>query len=381
MRPTPPLAGPTAVPATTLLFVYTGLVIGTWSASLPGLRGRLGLDSAGVSIALVVMGLCAIAAMQAGGRLSDRFGARRVALAAAPVLAAGIAGVGFAPTFPTLLAAAVVTGLGHGAIDVSMNLLGVQVERHRGRPIMSRFHGLWSVGNFSGAAIVLVLALIAPAHAVLLACLVATLFGLVAWPVLVRIAPETEPVTHVDDTGSPVRIPTWAWALGLMAVAFGLGEGTAMGWSGILVTDVARVPAVQGSMAVTVVAAFMVIIRLLGDRLVARFGRRTIVRVGGVCASAGYFVAAFATPLPVLLVGWALVGFGIGLIAPQVYAVAGHAGGGRVLAVVVTFGYATFLGGPAVIGFLVQTFDVQRAMLLPAVLLAGLPLLARAMRE
>ena len=136
-----------------------------------------------------------------------------------------------------------------------------------------------------------------------LACLVATLFGLVAWPVLVRIAPETEPVTHVDDTGSPVRIPTWAWALGLMAVAFGLGEGTAMGWSGILVTDVARVPAVQGSMAVTVVAAFMVIIRLLGDRLVARFGRRTIVRVGGVCASAGYFVAAFATPLPVLLEG------------------------------------------------------------------------------
>ena len=105
------------------------------------------------------------------------------------------------------------------------------------------------------------------------------------------------------------------------------------------------------------------------------------MRVGGVCASAGYFVAAFATPLPVLLVGWALVGFGIGLIAPQVYAVAGHAGGGRVLAVVVTFGYATFLGGPAVIGFLVQTFDVQRAMLLPAVLLAGLPLLARAMRE
>ena len=244
---------------------------------------------------------------------------------------------------------------------------------------MSLFHGLWSVGNFAGAGLVLIAALLLPAHAVLLACLVVAALGLPALGALVRMTPETQVVAHVDEAGAKTPIPPWAWLLGLMAIAFGLGEGTAMDWSGIHVTDVAGVLAVQGSMAVTVVAAFMVVIRLVGDRLVARFGRRAVVRFGGACAALGYFVAALATPLPVLLLGWALVGFGVGMIAPQVYAVAGHAGGGRVLAVVVTFGYATFLCGPAVIGLLVGAFGVQHAMLLPAVLLAALPFIAKVM--
>lgn len=112
----------------------------------------------------------------------------------------------------------------------------------------------------------------------------------------------------------------------------------------------------------------MVIIRLVGDRLVARFGRRNVVRVGATLAAAGYAMTAFVSPLPLVLIGWSLVGFGVGMIAPQVYAVAGHMGGGRVLAVVVTFGYATFLAGPAFTGLLVRHFGIQHAMVVPAAL-------------
>jgi hypothetical protein len=67
------------------------------------------------------------------------------------------------------------------------------------------------------------------------------------------------------------------------------------------------------------------------------------------------------------------------MIAPQVYAVAGHLGGGRVLAVVVTFGYAAFLAGPAVVGFLVRHVGIHHAMAVPAVLCAGIVALAATM--
>ena len=208
-----------------------------------------------------------------------------------------------------------------------------------------------------------------------------TALGVLSIAASLRITPETAVVDHTDHSGARTAIPRWAYLLGLMAIAFGLGEGTAMDWSGLHVTEVAGIPAAQGSVAVTVVAGFMVAIRLLGDALVARFGRRAVVRFGGACAALGYLITALATPLPALLIGWAMVGFGVGMIAPQVYAVAGHAAGGRGLAVVVTFGYATFLCGPAVIGLLASQFGLQKTMLVPAMLLAALPFRASVMPE
>ena len=377
MPPAP--SATTSAPAVVNLFAYNGLVIGTWAASLAALRERLGLDASGIAIMLVGAGVAAITGMQVGGRLADRLGARRVVLTCVPLLMVGLVVGGFAANYVVLFVGALLLGLGNGGIDVAMNAIGVQVEAARPKPIMSFFHGMWSVGNFAGAALVYIAALSVPSFAVQAAVLVATVVGVAACVLAVRITPETAVVTHADETGAKTPIPRWAYLLGLMAIACGLGEGSAMDWSGLHVTEVAGIPAAQGSLAVTVVAGFMVAIRLLGDALVARFGRRAVVRFGGACSALGYLITAIATPLPVLLIGWAMVGFGIGMIAPQVYAVAGHAAGGRGLAVVVTFGYATFLCGPAVIGFLAAHFGLQHTMFVPAVLLACLPFLASVM--
>ena len=377
MPPAP--SATTSAPAVVNLFAYNGLVIGTWAASLAALRERLGLDATGIAIMLMAAGVAAITGMQVGGRLADRLGARRVVLTCVPLLMVGLVVGGFAVNYVALFVGALLLGLGNGGIDVAMNAIGVQVESARPKPIMSFFHGMWSVGNFTGAFLVYIAALTVPGFAVQAAVLVATVIGAAACVVAVRLTPETAVVSHADESGVKTPIPRWAYLLGLMAIAFGLGEGTAMDWSGLHVTEVANIPAAQGSLAVTVVAGFMVVIRLLGDGLVARFGRRAVVRFGGACSALGYLITAIATPLPVLLIGWAMVGFGIGMIAPQVYAVAGHAAGGRGLAVVVTFGYATFLCGPAVIGFLAGHFGLQHTMFVPAVLLACLPFLASVM--
>ncbi|NMD46863.1 MAG: MFS transporter [Propionibacterium sp.] len=379
--PAPTPAAATSARAVVNLFVYNGLVIGVYAASLAALRERLGLDAAGIAILLVCAGVAAITGMQLGGRMSDRIGARRIVLVCLPLLLVGLAVFGFATSYPMLIVGGLLLGLGNGGIDVAMNAIGVQVEATRPKPIMSFFHGMWSIGNFTGAALVLLAALSWPSAPVQAAVVVATGLGVLSIVASLRITPATAVVDHTDDSGEKTPIPGWAYLLGLMAIAFGLGEGTAMDWSGLHVTEVAGIPAAQGSVAVTVVAGFMVAIRLLGDALVARFGRRAVVRFGGACAALGYLITALATPLPALLIGWAMVGFGVGMIAPQVYAVAGHAAGGRGLAVVVTFGYATFLCGPAVIGLLASQFGLQKTMLVPAMLLAALPFLASVMPE
>ncbi|MDN5805384.1 MAG: MFS transporter, partial [Microlunatus sp.] len=298
-----------------------------------------------------------------------------------PILIAASLTLAVAWSYPVAVLGGVLVGLGNGAMDVAMNALGVQVEAARRTAIMSRFHAFFSVGNFVGAGAVLVMALalgITGAGIVLPLMITLSVVASVVWAILWRIAPEAAVVNHSVD-GVKTKIPRTAWVLGAMALAFGLSEGTAVDWSSLHVTDVALVDSTVGAFGLIAVSGFMVVIRLLGDGLVTRFGRRNVVRFGGLCAALGYTTVTLVSSLPLLILGWALVGLGVGMIAPQVYAVAGHLGGGRVLAVVVTFGYAAFLAGPALIGFLVRHLGIQHAMAVPAVLCVGIVFLALTM--
>jgi MFS family permease len=363
------------------MFAVNGMLLGGYGGSLPSLRERLDLTATQIALMLFCGGVAGIVSMQIGGRLADAVGARKIALVGLPVIIAACVTIGLAPSFALAVVGSVLIGLGNGAMDVAMNALGVQVEQARRKPIMSFFHAFFSLGNFAGAGAVLLIALafsITGADIVLPVMISLSVIALAVLGLLIKITPEAAVVEHTVD-GVRRRIPRVAWVLGAMALAFGLAEGTAVDWSSLHVTDVASVDSTTGSLGLIAVSGFMVVIRLLGDRLVTRFGRRSVVRFGGICAALGYLAVTLVSSLPLLIAGWALVGFGVGMIAPQVYAVAGHIGGGRVLAVVVTFGYAAFLMGPAVIGFLVDHLGIHHAMAVPAALSAGIIALAATM--
>ena len=374
----PQLARTRSVVAVALLFALNGLVIGGYGGSLPSIRERLGIGAGGIAGLLFTAGLAGIVAMQVAGRLSDAIGARRVALAGLPLLVAAAVTFALSTTYPLAVVAAVLIGLGNGTIDVAMNAIGVQVEAARQQPVMSRFHALWSLGGFAGAGTVVLAALLLDLRGAAVVLPVLLFFAAVTalgFVVALRITPATAVVQHHRD-GTRTRIPRVAWLLAVMAVAFGLAEGTGVDWSSLHVTEVASVDSTTGALGLVAVQGSMVVIRLLGDGLVTRFGRRAVVRFGGACAAVGYAGVTLVDGLPLLLVGWALVGLGVGMIAPQVYAVAGHIGGGRVLAVVVTFGYAAFLAGPAIIGFLVDHLGIHHTMAVPALLCAAIVALA-----
>ncbi|WP_432937898.1 MFS transporter [Kribbella sp. CA-253562] len=369
-----PMSSRTAAGAVFVLFGVNGALIGGVGGTLPAMRDRLGVSASGLSLLLFCLAVSAVLSMQIGGRLADRIGARPVALVTLGLLTAGVGTLAVTSSLAWAVVGMVLAGLGNGAMDVAMNSLGVEIEQARPKPIMSRFHAFWSLGNLTAAGIVVLVGRlfdrpgggnVGPALGTL------TVLGLAGVVVAYRIVPAGRRIEHTKD-GVRTAIPKLAWALGLMAFCFGLAEGTAVDWSSVHVTDVARIDPSTGALGLVAVSGFMVVVRLLGDQVVARFGRRAVVRVGGVTAVAGYLVTVFTDSLPPLLAGWALVGLGLGLVAPQVYAVAGHVGGGRMLAIVVTFGYAAFLVGPAIIGQLVERVGIQQAMFLPLALSAVL---------
>ncbi|MEO9151800.1 MAG: MFS transporter [Lapillicoccus sp.] len=379
LRPGVGHASRSAAVAIGSLFATNGLIIGAYAGVLPALRERYGVDAGAVAALLVVVGAMAVASMQVGGRLADRVGARRITLAALPLMVVGALVMAWAPSYPFAVLGGALIGLGNGANDVSMNAIGVVLEQARRSPVMSRFHAFWSVGSFLGAGVVLLTSrLVADTKGAIVApaLIAVAVVGGLALAVTTRWVPVTSPVPEAVS-GESRPIPPIAWLLGGMAVCFGLMEGSAFDWSSIHVTDVAGVDPGLGASGLVTVTVFMVGLRLVGDAAVTRFGHRVVVRGGSLVAAVGFAVTVVATALPVILVGWALVGAGVAMIAPQIYAAAGHLGGARMLAVVVTFGYAAFLSGPAIVGWLVHTVGVRHAMALPLVLSGVLVVVSR----
>jgi len=363
------------------LFVTNGLAVGVFGGSLPGLRAHLYLEPGHIVGVLVAAGVFAVASMNISGSFADRRGARAPSLVGGAGMAAGAVLMGAAPNYAVLVAGAAVFGLGNGAMDVSMNTLGVAVEQARRRPVMSRLHACFSIGNFVGALVVVSLGGLLAADVSPRWSLWAGAFSVALLLVLlVRLTPQSPPREGSGEDGGRDPVPSIVWLLAAMAVCFGLTEGTAVDWSSLHVTDVGNVSPSAGAWGLACVSGFMVVIRLFGDSVVEWLGRASVVRGGSACALVGYLLTAFGSGLPLILAGWCLVGLGVGLVAPQIYGLAGHVGGGRGLALVVSFGYAAFLVGPAIIGFVAShagpEHGLQRAMLIPVVTAVGLILMS-----
>ena len=146
--------------------------------------------------------------MNLSGPLADRVGARGPSLVGGAGMAVGAVVMGAAPDYPVLLVGAAIFGLGNGAMDVSMNALGVSVEQARGRSVMSRLHASFSIGSLVGALLVVVLgqllvADVSPRWSLWSAALIVVLL----LAALVTTTPQSPPRAGNGEGGSRGKVP------------------------------------------------------------------------------------------------------------------------------------------------------------------------------
>jgi MFS family permease len=121
--------------------------------------------------------------------------------------------------------------------------------------------------------------------------------------------------------------------------------------------------------------AYMVVMligRLLGDARVQSWGSVRTVRLGAAVCAAGFLLVAVSPSSWIAVAAFAVVGLGISVIVPQVFAAGGRLfpkDSDAAVARLNIFNYAGFLVGAPLVGGLAGAMGYRVAMLVPMVLI------------
>jgi predicted MFS family arabinose efflux permease len=366
--------------ATAIVFAVHGCVTGSFAARVPWIAGHVGVDVGHLGIALLMPGVGAMLAMPFTGRLAHRY-------AFPPLVAATIAAwcaCLVLPSLPTslvaLCAVLLVFGACAGVADMAMNAHGALVEKELGRSVMSSFHGFWSVGVLVGSAISAL-----SSHAgvdtrvqfAVTAGVLATVGVAAAQQLLAEEADEdaAEPPAFALPT-KPVLV------IGLVGLCAVFAEQAGTDWSALFIRRELGGSASTAALAVSSFAVAMAVVRLAGDRVVQRLGPVATVRASATCAVAGALLVVLAPDLALGLAGFALLGIGVAVVVPLVFAAAGRIGPhpARSIAGVAGVAYGSGLVAPGVIGGIASAWSLTTAFCVVGGLVAVMGLSAGVLR-
>ena len=361
--------------STRIAFFIAGLGLAAWAPLVPYAKARAGLDEATLGLLLLCLGAGSILAMPISGLLATRFGCRRVLVVGTILICLSLPLLATASTLPLLIATLFMFGAGLGAVDSTVNLQAVIVERASGRHMMSGFHGLFSVGGIAGAAGV----------SALLALGLSPLWAIAAVIVLIlaalaKAAPHLLPYGS-ESSGPALAVPHGVVLfIGVLCFIVFLAEGAMLDWSAVFLTTEKSLGEAYAGLGYAAFALTMTVGRLLGDTIVRRLGARRVIILEGLFAALGMALATLAPNWELSLLGYALVGVGCSNIVPVLYTAVGKQTvmpESIAVPAITTLGYAGILAGPAAIGFIAHASSLSMAFLLITALLLGVAISGR----
>lgn len=364
---------------TNLVFFICGIGHGTWAPRLADIKGQIGASDGQLGMALLMLGIGALIAMPITGGLVGRVGSRRMSLVTAIAHGLAFPLMVLAWDWISLGVAMLIYGLAIASLDVAMNVQATEIEERYGHPIMSSFHGIYSVGDMMGAlatGFAATIALSLGAHFLIVAIIV-LLAGVVGCRLMITLS--TKDRGNGEDSHRFVMPSGTLVIVGLIALAALLAEGSVGDWSAVYLTEYQDADTPMAAIALTVFALTMAIMRFLGDRLVACFGPFVMLQASGLLAALGLAIALLTETAMIAIAGYGVAGLGIAVLFPVALSVApklSKMSKGASVAAVATLGYGGFLVGPPVIGLLADWISLPLALGLVVILTAAIMPLA-----
>jgi fucose permease len=382
--------------STTLLFLTFGIVEATWASRIPLIRGRLHLTDAGLSLALAGPAVGLLIAARGAPRFVERFRNSQAARLALLASSAGLILPALAWNLPSLAIGLAVWGACLGTMEITMNARGSALERSRERSLLSGLHAGYSMAVLAFAPVGALAAhlRVSPlVHFGVVAggCLIAGIvFGpssrddLVALPAVGgagHIAGDGE-TNAAADADAHLRLRTHPTLVALAFVGFCalVAEGSVGNWSGVFLRQTDHASLALAPFGLAAFSAGMVAGRLSGDALITRRGHYPLAWRAAALAACGLLVAVCTNSVAVAIAGYAILGIGLSVLIPIVFALAAATPGISPVWALSRMTTATYVGlfvGPPVIGALATAITLRGSLMCVAGLLVAVAVIGR----
>jgi len=357
-------------------FFVSGALFATWGVHVPTVKAQYGLGEQALAIAMLASGVGALAALTQAGPVIGRHGPRGVALVSGLVWTLCVAILLAFDSYAALLLVMLVFGVSTSLFDVSINAEASEIERLAGRPLMSSFHGMFSLGGMAGAGLgsVLNAASVTAQQHLLAIAFAATAAIVLAWTGMLRMqgAPEA---------GRKLVMPHGALALiGLLAALGLIAEGAMYDWSVLYMSQELESDPSIAALAYASFSGAMAAARFGGDAVRSRLSSVALLRISGALGAAGMALALWVAHPIVALVGFALVGLGFANVVPVLFSAAAKVPGvtaAQGIAAVSSLGYLGFMAGPPLIGVIAERQSLTLGLVVVVAFAAVLALAAK----
>lgn len=365
--------------STRIIFFVAGLVTATWAVIVPFAKTNTGVNDALLGTLLLCLGFGAMVAMPVTGILTSRYGCRKVIGAAVVIILVSIPFLSLV-TSPLLLGLSLlIFGIGVGITDCAMNVQAILVEKSSAKPLMSGFHGLFSVGGIAGAGVMT--GLMSLGFGVVTSTLIVAVLVLFLLLISFKaLLPYANPME-----GPAFAIPKGiVLVIGMICFIIFMAEGTVLDWGALYLVESRNIPETLGGLGFATFAIAMTFGRLTGDYVVARFGALKVVILGSAVAATGFLMLVNSYALPLVLTGYLLIGLGCANIVPVMFSQIGKQKSmPQMVAVpaVTSVGYLGILAGPAIIGYIAWHSSIAHGFIFVTLLVVVAALLSFSIRN
>ena len=346
--------------AVSMFYFGMGLCFATWASRIPDIKTALHLSEGDLGSILFALPLGQLVVMPFSGKLVTRFGSHRILIFALLLYVFSMTNLGLADAAWQLSLGLFVFGIFGNLSNIAVNTQGVYTEVLFKKTIMSSFHGMWSFAGFMGALVglgMLAFNLTPYIHFLIVAGIVFLMMAF-NYKFLIK-AKETIKVEKKKLFSKPDSALIWLGIIGFCCMA---SEGVMFDWSGVYFKDVIKAP---GPLVILGYTSFMIMMaggRFLGDGLIRKFGRKTVLQISGIMISAGLFTAVFFPFVIPATIAFMFVGLGVSTIVPTVYSVAGKTPNVSPSVALTTVSSVSFLGflmGPPIIGYIAELSSLR----------------------